>query len=395
MAGQKKRRGLRSLRRGQIIFLAVLVLLTAATGALMGAYASTAGAMASQQAAERFRGGSEMRFSQVSAFFPVDGGTSVQDIYTFRRGIDAPLTEIGVEAAQGGSLWKDAYSATGQISIQGPKATATAQTIAVGGDWFAFHPLTLRSGTYIYESDLMHDRVVLDETLAWQLFGGFDLAGQEVRIGGRRFINAGVVAREEDAASQRAYPGGAGLFMHYDTFAALTAPDGGDTPSASAQGAASAVPSAEISCYELVCSEPLTGYTRSIVEQGFEGATVVQNTKRFSVGNTLSLLGKFGERSMLREAIIYPYWENAARYTEDLLCVLLVAIFVVGAFPAICAAWFVIFNLRRAWLHVRDDWFPGFKDRTEDKITARGRRRLEEKQRRREKRGAHEKVRTK
>ena len=35
MAGQKKRRGLRSLRRGQIIFLAVLVLLTAATGALM------------------------------------------------------------------------------------------------------------------------------------------------------------------------------------------------------------------------------------------------------------------------------------------------------------------------------------------------------------------------
>ena len=227
MAGRRKKRGLRSLKRGQIIFLAVLVLLTAATGALIWAYHSTANAMLSQQEAARFRGASELRFSQVSAFFPVDGGTSQQAIYTFRNGIDAPLSEIGVEAPQGGSLWKDAYSATGQISIQGPKGNATAQTIAVGGDWFAFHPLTLRSGTYIYESDLMHDRVVLDETLAWQLFGGFDLAGQEVRIGGQRFIIAGVVAREEDSASQRSYPGGAGLFMHYDTFASLTATSGG------------------------------------------------------------------------------------------------------------------------------------------------------------------------
>lgn len=389
MAGRRKKRGLRSLKRGQIIFLAVLVLLTAATGALIWAYHSTANAMLSQQEAARFRGASELRFSQVSAFFPVDGGTSQQAIYTFRNGIDAPLSEIGVEAPQGGSLWKDAYSATGQISIQGPKGNATAQTIAVGGDWFAFHPLTLRSGTYIYESDLMHDRVVLDETLAWQLFGGFDLAGQEVRIGGQRFIIAGVVAREEDSASQRSYPGGAGLFMHYDTFASLTATSGGG------EEQPSAVPSAEISCYELVCAEPLTGYTSSIVTEAFSTATVVQNTGRFSVGRIFDVLSNFGERSMLREAIIYPYWENAAHYTEDVLSVLLVAIFLTGLFPAACAAWFVIFNLRRVWLHVRDDWFPGFKDRTEDKITARGRRRLEEKQRRRERRGAHEKVKTK
>ena len=104
MAGRRKKRGLRSLKRGQIIFLAVLVLPTAATGALIWAYHSTANAMLSQQEAARFRGASELRFSQVSAFFPVDGGTSQQAIYTFRNGIDAPLSEIGVEAPQGGSL---------------------------------------------------------------------------------------------------------------------------------------------------------------------------------------------------------------------------------------------------------------------------------------------------
>ena len=156
MAARIKGRGLRGLRRGQIIFLAVLLLLTAATGALAGVYASKAGDMLSQRAAERFRGPSETRFVQVSAFFPVDKGTGREAIYNFRNSIDAPLSEIGVEAPQGGSLWTDAYCATGQIAVEGPKGSATAQTVAVGGDWFAFHPLTLRSGTYIYEDDLMH-----------------------------------------------------------------------------------------------------------------------------------------------------------------------------------------------------------------------------------------------
>lgn len=390
MAARKKGHGLRSLGRGQVIFLSVLLLLTIITGCLMGAYSSRAGEMLSQQAAERFRGTNELRFSQVSAFFPVDKGTDRQAVYTFRNSIDAPLSEIGVEAPQGGSLWTDAYCATGQIAVQGPKGSATAQTVAVGGDWFAFHPLTLRSGTYIYEDDLMHDRVVLDETLAWQLFGGVDLAGQEVRIGGERFIVAGVVSREDDSASRRAYPGGAGMFMHYDTFSDLTASSGGGGGENGETGAVSAVPEAEIECYELVCAEPLTGYTLSIVGEAFPDAVAVQNTGRFSVSSTLEVLGSFGERSMLQTAIVYPYWENAARLTEDTLAALLVAIAVFGLFPALCLAWFVIYNLRRGWLRLRDDWFPGFKDRTEDKITARGRRRLEEKQRRRERRGAHE-----
>lgn len=387
MAARRKGRGLRGLRRGQIIFLAVLLLLTAATGALAGVYASKAGDMLSQQAAERFRGPSETRFVQVSAFFPVDKGTGREAIYNFRNSIDAPLSEIGVEAPQGGSLWTDAYCATGQIAVEGPKGSATAQTVAVGGDWFAFHPLTLRSGTYIYEDDLMHDRVVLDETLAWQLFGGVDLAGQEVRIGGQKFIVAGVVSREDDSASRRAYPGGAGMFMHYDVFSALT---GGGSGGGSGEEVPSATPEAEISCYELVCAEPLTGYTLSIVKEAFADAVAVQNTGRFSVSSELKVLGGFGERSMLQTAIVYPYWENAARLTEDILAALLVAIIAFGLFPALCLAWFVIYNLRRGWLRLRDDWFPGFKDRTEDKITAHGRRRLEEKQRRRERRGAHE-----
>lgn len=380
MARHGKKRGKISFSRGQIIFLAALLLTTIITVVLICEYASTANAMLSQQAAAKFRGENEQRFAQATAYFPVGEGTSLSGVYTFRNSIDEPLSEIGVEPTEGGSLWKDAYSATGEISIEGPKGTATAQTLAVGGDWFYFHPLTLRSGTYIYETDLMHDRVVLDETLAWQIFGGVDLAGEEVRIGGEKFIVAGVVSREDDAASQRAYPGGAGLFMHYDTYLAMNSSSSEET---------SATPAVEIECYELVCAEPLTGYTLSILTEGFGDAVTVQNTGRFSVSSILEVIGDLGDRSMLQTAIVYPYWENAARYTEDTLAVLLIAIILFALFPAGTLIYFIGREVRRGYVYVRDDWFPDFKDKTEDKLTAKARKRYLAREAKRESRGAH------
>lgn len=73
----------------------------------------------------------------------------------------------------------------------------------MGGEWFSFHPLTLRSGSYINEDSLMHDQVLLDEKLAWQIFGSYELAGMTVTIGDKPFVVAGVVAIESDKASQK------------------------------------------------------------------------------------------------------------------------------------------------------------------------------------------------
>ena len=65
-------------------------------------------------------------------------------------------------------------SGTARFSVTGDHGAAEVKAIGVGGNFFHFHPLRLRSGSYIAEDDFMLDRVVLDETLAWQLFGGFD-----------------------------------------------------------------------------------------------------------------------------------------------------------------------------------------------------------------------------
>ena len=60
--------------------------------------------------------------------------------------------------------------------------TYTAKTIRGGRGLFLFHPLPLRSGSYISNRDFTYDRVVLDEELSWALFGSYDVAGQTVWI---------------------------------------------------------------------------------------------------------------------------------------------------------------------------------------------------------------------
>ena len=54
--------------------------------------------------------------------------------------------------------------------------------LAVGGQFFEFHPLRLLSGSYIAEGDLSPDRVLLDRELAWELFGGTELTGMSVEV---------------------------------------------------------------------------------------------------------------------------------------------------------------------------------------------------------------------
>ena len=59
----------------------------------------------------------------------------------------------------------------------------------------------------------MKDRVLLDEDLAWLLYGGTDIAGLSMKINGVPYMIAGVVEREQDKFSTAAYTSGRGLYM--------------------------------------------------------------------------------------------------------------------------------------------------------------------------------------
>lgn len=291
----------------------------------------------SQQAAERWRGESETRFAQVSVFLPAGSGIDVQTVESFRQSIDQAMQEVSLEAPEGGSLYVDAYSGATQLSVYTDHGSATVRTLGVGGDFFTFHPLRLRSGGYLTGDDFMADRVVLDEALAWTLFGSYDVAGQQVMVGERPYLVAGVVAREDDYASKKAYSGDAGMFMSYD--------------------ALNLISETKIDCYEVVMADPITGYARSVVEKSFSPETdlIVENSSRYQLLNLIGVLGDFGERSMQTYAVILPYWENAARLTEDhaALWLLLAALF--SLCPVGVAGYWAVHWLKKGWRKLRDN----------------------------------------
>lgn len=300
--------------RASVLINAVLMLLAAACLLCFGRVKNT---LPYVNAAKEWAGESGERFAYVSCFLPVNGNVDEGTVRSFGSTVDAKLVEASMEAPEGGSLWKYAYSGAGNVTVTTDRGSAPVYAMGVGGDFFSFHRMFLRSGNYIAESDLMHDRVVIDKELAWKLFGAIEVDGMTVEINGKQFIVAGVVEREEDFASSLSYPADSGLYMAYDVFNEMTGE--------------------EISCYEVVLPNPVSGFAKNIVTENFtaSGAEVVEVSSRYSLGNIFSIIGSFGRRSMRTDGIIYPSWENAARLTED-YCALFLVLFLVFMAAPLC-----------------------------------------------------------
>lgn len=309
-----------------------VVLVLGAAGCLIG-LRGVSTTLEALTAAEKFRGGGELRFAQLACYLPVDGGKTEEDILSFRRTLEEKLVEQSLEAPEGGSLYLDAYSGADTVTVaSGSGASASVKAFGVGGDFFYFHPLKLRSGAYIKSDDLMDDLVVLDEEMAWQLFGGTDLAGMSLTINGKPFVVSGVVAREEDFASRKAYTGGGGVFLSFSAMKRLNE-------------------NAGITGYEIVMPNPITGYAKGVVSENFPvgDGDVVENSSRYGLPHLWEVIKNFGQRSMRTNGVIYPYWENAGRLTEDYAALLLLLAVLLALYPLLTALVLLIRDIRRAY----------------------------------------------
>ena len=284
-------------------------------------------------AADWFRGQTGDRFAQLACYLPVDDGKDEEAIFAFRQSLDAKLEEQALEAHEGGSLYIDAYCGMANVTAASNSSGSTSvKAVGVGGDFFYFHPYLLRSGAYIKGDDLMDDLVVLDEEMAWKLFGGVNLAGMPLTINGQPFVVSGVIAREDDFASSKAYTGDGGVFMSYSAMQRL-------------------LESATITSYEIVMPDPITSYAKGIMEDAFPigNGDIVENSSRYTLGRLWEVIRSFGERSMRTNGVIYPYWENAARLTEDYAALLLVLAVLLALCPALFILVLAIREIRRAY----------------------------------------------
>lgn len=328
----------------------------------------------SQQAADRWSGNKE-RYAQITAFFSQDALTDVSTIDTYRSAIQKNLEEESIKSKENNKnarLWTDAYSGEGASLASRNNNSAEIKLIGVGGDFFSFHPLTMLSGYYFSDEELVKDRVVIDETLAWKLFGSYNAEGMDITIGTRRCLVAGVYRAESGKIEKKAYGEVPQVFAPIEL---LTQLDEG----------------AKLSSYEIVLPNPVSGFARQIILKHIAGVDlssatdteinleeldirVVENTSRYSLPSLLQILKDAKIRSMSIKPFVYPYWENTARAYEDLFSQLLL-------WAAICyippLAGIIIYLVKR-WK--RRKWtLKRVKALIEEKVEEKKKRKWEEK----------------
>ncbi len=336
-----------------IIILALLLLLDLVMGLLSRHFAK---ALPDQTAAERWA--DEDDYAQVSLFFTEDQMVEPDGIKRLEYNLVKKMQEYGlvdvddeeekagskkivdtVEIGKEGSnseeepaaeeekVYDLCYSAQGITSFSFENKTCeNITTFGVAGNFFLFHPLELVNGSYLDGDDIMKDKIVVDEDLAWELFGSSDIVGQCVSLGGVNHYVAGVVKRQEGRLNKAAGLSKSMVFMSYESLAKYGTILSGKTESREISEDGASMSFGGINCVEVVMPNPVDGIAERALKEsaGVDDLYIrtVDNTNRFSFFSTMGVIGDFAKRSMWDKPIFYPYWENVARGWEDIISIL-------------------------------------------------------------------------
>ena len=303
-----------------------------------------AGSLQSQRAAERWADGGDVPYAQVSVFSGSDAALYEGSVDSLRESVTNALKQAAMEQQKDGPrLWYDAYSTHGNdLIMKGTKrGSVTAEITAVGGDFFMMHPLQLVDGSYIGKDDLMQDRLVIDERLAWDLFGSSQVSGMTIDISGKHCPVAGVVRLEQDSASRKVASDAPQAFMSYTLYNSLTGSDSSYGDYYGDYGS-----SAGITCYEIVMPDLVRGYAKMQVTDALGEPSdmyILQNTGRYSLEQRWKTATHLADMVIIPDSVSYPYWENAARLRAFELALLLWG-------EIVFAAWPVVFGLLLLWM---------------------------------------------
>lgn len=273
-------------------------------------YSSLKKSLQDQQTVSRWSDGS-LPYAQVSFYFEDSAAMNIDNVFMTRKNTDKKLIENSLSSEkENARLWIDSFStAQKKITVTARNANSEAELIATGGDFFLFHPQDLLCGSYYSDDDLMQDRVVIDDVLAWRLYGSSDIEGQPVIIDGKYYFVAGVFRQSDNSDIKKVYGEKPRIFMSYQGYELL-----GEYP--------------RFVCYEACIPSPVTGAGTQMVTEALsvdeESCRIVENSSRYDLKKRLSILRSFGMRSVVDTPVVYPYWENAARITEDKSALLLV-----------------------------------------------------------------------
>ncbi|MBQ8279045.1 MAG: ABC transporter permease [Roseburia sp.] len=276
------------------------------------------GSLLTQKLAERWS--KEEEFAQIACYFMEEAYFSADQILSVERSLITAMEEASItsENENGGRNWIDAYSTQGSLMISSSRGSMEARAFGVGGDFFQFHPLTLLDGNYFDATDENGDGVVIDEMVAWQLFGSNNVAGMEVEINGTVYPVRGVVRSDNGIFSEAVNEEAATIYVSFEI---LEGEDG----------------SLPVDCYEVLVASPVKGFGKDAVTNALDMEEsyyeLIECSARFDLAHRFEVLKNFGIRSMTTKNIVFPYWENRARGYEDISALFLVLEIICMIYP--------------------------------------------------------------
>ena len=249
--------------------------------------------------------------------------------------VENALTAGGVGSSEYPWYYAASCMLDGQLRAENG-GSCSVELTAVGGDFFQAHPMRVLSGWYFDQNDVMRDRIVLDRRSAWDLFYSYDVAGQFVELDGTAYLVAAVVDLEDGKQNEMA---------------------AGDTRRAWVLWDSPALGEREIefTCMEMILPQPVKDFAVStlrlaLADQTGESLTVIDNSGRFSLKNRWDVLRHISTRGISDGGAAYPYWENAARLTENRLALRLIPEALLLLFPAVSLIILLLWlNRRRTW----------------------------------------------
>lgn len=300
-----------------------------------------------QQAASRWSVQTE--YAQLSCFYPISMPLSDFEFQSLHHAVEDGLKKASIETeAESAKLFVDAYSVSGTLNIASQNHEMEVNVVGVSDNFFLFHPVTLLQGAYFDENMIMKDGVILDEDAAFQLYGSNDVVGMPLYIGNAQYYIRGVVGKDNSYFAKKAGLTSSICYVAVDTLEKYGVTEGSYT-------------------YEVVMPNPVDDFAGGIIKSALNDTKqqieIVENSARFSFDAKKEVVLDFGTRSMSRNSIIYPYWENIARACED-VCGVLFIIQIAGALIAtglmIIYMWKLYkerkWSLRGIWERIQNLW---------------------------------------
>ena len=201
----------------------------------------------SQQAAVRWSAAGG--YTQISVFYTEEAAPEAERLSQFEETLEETYAEEGIKAEENTRLWISAASGSGSVQIVSDRARVNVTAVGVRGDFFQFHPQKRLYGSLPSGESKNTNWIVIDEEIAWQLFGSSDVAGMEVTIGGVPHYVSGVIRRECDLMEKKAGADEATVYLPYESLRDYGYTEG-------------------ITCYEILLPDPVSGFGMKLVEEG-------------------------------------------------------------------------------------------------------------------------------